>query len=67
MPHWDFKCKECGRVDTLSYENHHAKVSAVHDEGIACPTCGGDMIQLPCAPNFEIKGWSARNGYSRGL
>jgi hypothetical protein len=61
MPSFDFKCPQCGRVyqkvgvtttTTVVYCDDHA------DHDVIC-------VRLPAAPNFTIKGFSAKNGYSK--
>ena len=54
----DFKCDKCGTVqkDKLTSDSREWP----------CPYCErGRMVQLPCAPAFSVKGYSAKNGYSK--
>ena len=62
MPRFDYKCEspECGYVS----HNLYVPTSGV-DTVPACPSCGFDMEKLPSAPNFVIRGFSAKSGYSR--
>lgn len=63
MPRFDFQCPECGRIRELSIPSGLPDyLLQVH-----CGTCPGkpDLIKLPAAPNFTIKGYSAQNGYSK--
>ena len=62
MPRFDYKCEnpDCARVE----QNVHVPTSDVSVERI-CKACLYPMEKLPSAPNFAVKGFSAKNGYSK--
>ena len=55
MPRFDFRCRECKNV----FEE-----KTVHSLSM-CPKCGALADKQPAAPAFSIKGYSAKNGYSK--
>ncbi len=57
MPTRDYICPWCHKRFELT--DKQARASA------ACPDCGTDAEKQPCAPSFTIKGYNARNGYSK--
>lgn len=63
MPRWDFKCPECQHIAELVYSN----VQAADAAWVVCVECEGErpMERLPAAPNFDVQGYSAKNGYSK--
>lgn len=62
MPRFDYQCDRpaCDHLDP----NVYVPVSDVSMLR-ACPICGSDMRKLPSAPNFVIRGYNAKSGYSR--
>ena len=72
MPRWDFKCDRCGRVEEMSFVDYYDRSAQVHEVGVYCQAvlgdgmiCGGEMRQQPSAPNFNVTGFNAKNGYSK--
>lgn len=60
MPRFDFKCPACGTVSANVYRSTaDARVPPI------CVNCDAVMEKLPSAPSFTIKGFSAKNGYSK--
>lgn len=57
MPNYDFKCPKCGH---RFEQNVPAESKAVF-----CPRCHDVAKKQPSAPAFHIRGYSAKNGYSR--
>lgn len=65
MPRYDLVCSKCGEefLDQffVSAEVRDRWINhLIHDE-----VCDGRMIVKSSAPNFMIKGYSAKNGYSK--
>lgn len=70
MPLYDFKCERCCDVKTmyfLSFED--AERTSVWCDNPNCkPVVAGAtcrMFRLPSAAAFTVKGYSAKNGYSK--
>jgi predicted RNA-binding Zn-ribbon protein involved in translation (DUF1610 family) len=67
MPRFDWKCPNCGFVEEMTIPFAESKAG---EATYACPHCKGrDQIhwmtrQIPTT-NFAIKGFSAKNGYSK--
>ena len=69
MPCYDYECPVCGNRLTLTVAH------AVADEQMCCSLppadatywaiCRGQLRRQPSAPNFSVKGFNARNGYSK--
>lgn len=58
MPHWDFKCDACGRVDDIPFRSHRDLERLIADgKWISCGRngCTGAMQRMPSAPNFKIE------------
>lgn len=64
MPLFDFKCPECGTIKELHFESFD-QAKRCH---MWCTVCMAHepMERQPSAASFEIKGYSAKNGYSEG-
>lgn len=62
MPRFDYQCEnpDCQRTE----QNVHVSTSDVAVER-QCLVCLYPMVKLPSAPNFAVKGYNARSGYSR--
>lgn len=63
MPRFDFHCPMCDHTFTDIY----VSLSRIHRNDysdIVCDFCGGEVVKLPAAPNFTIKGYAAKNGYT---
>lgn len=63
MPTYDFKCPTCGEVVEIRVSSWHQ--ATANDPAPPCPWCkdGTAMVKLASAPSFQIKGFSAANGY----
>lgn len=62
MPIYDFKCDNCGAVITQWFSNWRAATAATQREQ-QCE-CGGRLVKQISAPNFQVNGFNAKNGYS---
>jgi hypothetical protein len=73
MPRFDFKCPLCGNVRhdvwvsllNLERKDFGKDISPclrMIGDGLVC---GGILEKQPCAPNFSVKGFNAKNGYSK--
>lgn len=60
MPIYDYRCDKCG----CEREYMEWKASAPYTR--LCPRCDAVMQRQPSAPNVVVKGFSAKNGYSKG-
>ena len=61
MPRHDYVCDRCGYLVT----DLHVALTNLPDP-LACPRCDeGRLQRRPCAPSFAIKGFNAKNGYSK--
>lgn len=60
MPRYDFQCRVC---DTIVCDVFIPLGELTFRATLHCKT---QMIRLPAAPNFTIKGFNAANGYSKG-
>lgn len=58
MPRYDFKCPN-GHV------REEYMLTAQDMPVFVCLLCREPMVKQPCAPNFSIKGYSAKNGYTK--
>jgi len=64
MPRYDYRCGECGHVQEQTFAS--LEMANLYDFDLTCHRCGEEaMTRLPASPNFAIKGYSAKNGYSR--
>ncbi len=61
MPRFDFKCAACGKVRPDVWVTNWTS-STGRQMPINCE-CGATMEKQPAAPNFAVKGYSARNNY----
>jgi len=60
MPIYDFKCSTCGAERTQLVRGN------TDVEMLVCSGCGGNMDKVPSVPSSPvIKGYNAKNGYSR--
>ena len=61
MPTYDYYCPGCGQTleRQVDYDLRDEKTSY-------CSKAGETVLlkRLPAAPNFTVKGYAARNGYS---
>lgn len=60
MPLYEFECEKCGRLVEHLFTVKQAKVLTF----LECGECGGRMKKLISAPNFNVKGFNAKNLYS---
>lgn len=64
MPRHDYKCPECGRVAEFDKPEYaYCYCICIGVPGVDLAMCQ-KMERLPAAPNFTVKGYSAKNGYS---
>lgn len=61
MPKHDYRCEGCGREKTDVWESNWSS-STGRKMPINCD-CGLEMEKVPAAPNFNVKGFNARNSY----
>jgi putative FmdB family regulatory protein len=62
MPIYTYRCDKCGS----SYELlGKMEVEDPKDFTPECFMCGAALRKVPSAPNFTVKGYSAKNGYSK--
>lgn len=60
MPRWDFECAVCRKTyENMMFSNADAA------EHAKCPKCGSPLHRKPPAANFTVKGFNAKNGYSK--
>lgn len=57
MPRYDFLCTSCN----ITFE----KNVPVDQKAMQCARCMRISFRQPAAPNFAIKGFSEKNGYSK--
>ena len=65
MPRFDYRCPKCGNVVEM---NAPLWEGAEMIPVCVMPGCTPEypaMEKLPAAPNFTIKGFSEKNGYSK--
>ncbi len=60
MPRWDCECQDCGSVEEITARNFEE----LKDKAI-CPYCGYHMDPLPSKAAVIVKGFNAKNGYSK--
>lgn len=58
MPIWDYQCPICGTIK----EDQAEAPLCEHCDQEGQPVV---MVKRPAAPNFTIRGYSAKSGYSR--
>lgn len=62
MPKFDFKCTICdGERTDVTVSNWTSATGA--QMPIHCPNCGAQMEKKAAAPNFNVKGFNAKNHY----
>lgn len=62
MPTFDFKCPTCdGERKDVRTSNWTS--ASGREMPINCPNCGAAMVKQAAAPNFNVKGFNARNHY----
>lgn len=67
MPRYDFKCA-CGHVRPdvwVSMFRDAGKERFLKADISPCEVCGGELVRQFPAPAFSIKGFNAKNGYSK--
>ena len=68
MPRYDYECPVCGcrSIRNVSWEFADDQVCGAMPPADATywALCRGTLIRQPAAPNFSVKGFNARNGYS---
>lgn len=66
MPRYDFDCQGCGmtRMDVWVSNFRDATETFDASQLVPCGNCGGKKwTKLPCAPNFNVTGFNAKNHY----
>ena len=58
MPYFDYHCPHCDQYETRL-------VDLKDRDWQSCEDCGRALKRQPNAPNFIIKGFSAKNRYSK--
>ena len=59
MPLYDYKCPQCGKVrEVLIHANSPVKLLCDHGEHHV------PMERQPSAPNFTVKGFNSKTGYT---
>jgi predicted nucleic acid-binding Zn ribbon protein len=61
MPRFDFKCPTCRSIVRDVWISTPPSPGQLHR---TCSHCGTELEKLPSAPNFVVKGYNAKNGYS---
>lgn len=64
MPRYDFKCVN-GHVREDVWVSMFRAAQPLPPDFVAPCECGEPMLRQPCAPAFSVKGFNAKNGYSR--
>jgi putative FmdB family regulatory protein len=59
MPLWDFKCEHCDTVMELMFPTYDASTHAT------CPTCHAPLVRQAAAGGFVVRGYNAKNLYSK--
>ncbi len=62
MPRYDYHCSACAKTFMDVWVSTFREVQ---DSARNCTICAQPMIKLPSAPAFAIKGYNAKNGYSK--
>lgn len=63
MPRYAFKCEQCGSIRDENFKN----VLEADLANLYCRECEEPdhrLTRIFTAPNFHIKGYNAKNGYS---
>jgi predicted nucleic acid-binding Zn ribbon protein len=63
MLRWDFQCTQCGEVQEVSRQER--EIARLLMEPIRCLGCGARCEWKPTATAFVVKGFNAKNGYSK--
>jgi len=64
MPRYDFECANGHVRENVWVSSYRDALNA--PVGVSpCVECGLVMTKKPCAPNFTVKGFNAKNGYSQ--
>lgn len=66
MPRYDVKCVRCSKQrDNVWFSNYRDAVGHTTIELAPCD-CGEKFFErMPSAPNFQVHGYNAQNGYSK--
>lgn len=65
MGTWSYRCPDCGKIEDRS---HYTWEGAHPIEWCTCDPehqSRTGMERQPSAPNFTVKGYNAKNGYSK--
>ena len=62
MAIYEFKCTKtrCGRINIVSLPINNTI------KKVKCDNCGSDAERIISSVSFKIKGYSSKNGYSKG-
>ena len=64
MPSWDYVCDHCGYNQVEHFSS--AEWRDMQESELKCECCGERrLMRKPAAPNFQVNGYSAKNGYSK--
>ena len=65
MPSYHYVCDHCGYNQVEYFPTWEWRDMQEHE--LRCECCGEQrLIRKPAAPNFQVKGYNASNGYSKG-
>ena len=65
MPRYDFGCKNGHVRKDVWMSSYRDALGTTKLDITPCLECGEPLEKLPCAPNFYIGGFNAKNGYSK--
>jgi hypothetical protein len=60
---WDFQCPACKLIQTKAFTNFE-EMETIPVKCYCDSFEGRDMVRLPSAPNFVVRGYNANNGYT---
>ena len=64
MPRFDFKCPACSALRKDVWLSTY-RAGQDHVDISPCDQCGTPLEKVPAAPSFTVKGFNAKNGYSK--
>lgn len=65
MPRYDFACVNGHVRPDVWMSSYRDALGCTTLDITPCEHCGEPLMKQPCAPNFSVKGFSAKNGYSK--